>query len=319
MSSDRLRRVLQRGLLSLAVLAAAAVGGELVWRLLKSRAWVPASPFTVRYDADLGWGYPPGIRVRQREADFDVEFRFDGASRRGGGIDPAGGPVAVFVGDSLTLGWAVAEEETFAVRAGRVLGFQTANLGVAGYGTDQSYLKLLRDGLPLRPALVVYTFCRNDMVETLRGRRYGRSKPRFQQEGGRLVLSPVADRTTFLERHSSLYGSFQSFLQSRKDRPLNEAETGEARRLILRLTRDMAEASRKAGARFVLVTEDDSWLAAALTGLGAEALHADAGPFLRQAARERPVSFASNPHWNGRGHAAVAKAVVRILSAPTPL
>jgi hypothetical protein len=279
---------------------------------------VPASPIPVRYDADLGWGYPPRVRVRHRDAEFDVELRFDAAGRRGGGIDPAGPPVAVFVGDSLTLGWAVAEEETFAVRTGRALGFQTANLGVAGYGTDQSYLKLLRDGLPLRPALVVYTFCRNDLAEVLHGRRYGRSKPRFRQQEDRLVLSPVAERTTFLERHSALYGSFQSFLQGRRDGALSEAETREARRLVLRLTRAMAAASRNAGSRFVLITDGDSWLAAALTGLGPEVLYADARPFLRQAAGEGPVRFASDPHWNGCGHAAVAAAVVRTLAAAPP-
>lgn len=245
-----------------------------------------------------------------------MEVRFDAAGRRGGGINPAGPPVAVFVGDSLTLGWGVAEEETFAARVGRALGLQTANLGVAGYATDQSYLKLLRDGLPLRPALVVYSFCPNDLREVLHGRWYGRSKPRFQLQDGRLALSPVSARTLFLERHSSLYGSFLSYLQERSERPPSEPEVREAQRLIVHLVRAMAEASRRAGARFVLVTEGEPWLRPALAGLGPGAVWVDVRPSLQQAARKGSVSFDSDPHWNRRGHAAVAAAVVRTLAAP---
>jgi lysophospholipase L1-like esterase len=317
MTGGRLRRLLQGGLLSLVVLAAAAAAAEMLWRVLKSRSWVPVSPFAVRYDPVLGWGYPPYSRVRHRTAEFDVEFRFDNAGRRGGGISPYGPPVAVFAGDSLTLGWGLAEPETFAARAGRALGLQVANLGVAGYATDQAYLRLLRDGLPLRPRLVVFTFCPNDLREVLHGRRYGRSKPQFRLEGGRLVLSPVTDRTTFLERHSVLYGSIAS-LRERYSAPQSADDSRLAQALVLALVRAMAAASRTAGARFVLVIyERESWLIEPLTRLEPGSVVVDAGPALARARlREGPVEFDRDPHWNGRGARVVAGEILRSLGGP---
>jgi hypothetical protein len=314
MTGGRLRQLSQGALLSFVVLTAAAVGAELLWRVLKSRSWVPASPFPVRFDPDLGWSYPPRGRVRHRTAEFDVEVRFDDAGRRGGGISAAGPPVAVFVGDSLTLGWGLAEEETFAVRVGRALGFQVANLGVAGYATDQSYLKLVRDGLPLSPVLVVYTLCPNDLREVLHGRRYGRSKPRFRLQGARLVLSPVAERTSFLERHSALYGSLGSLLE-RSSGPPSAGEVRQARLLVLALARAMAAASREAGARFVLVTYQQTWVVEPLEDSQPGSVSVvDAGPALARARRrEGPVEFVRDPHWNRRGARVVAEEILRSL------
>ncbi|HYO11657.1 MAG TPA: SGNH/GDSL hydrolase family protein [Thermoanaerobaculia bacterium] len=302
-------------LVAVGALVISAVLTELLWRFLRARSWVPASPFVVAYDEDLGWRYRPGTRARHRTADFDVDVRFDAHGRRVmEEAPPPGAPLAVFVGDSLTFGWGVTGKATFAARIGKVLGFRTTNLGVAGYGTDQSYLKLRREGLPLRPKLVVYTFSSNDLVEVLHEKRYGRAKPRFRLEGARLVLSPVRDRSRFLERHFSLLGSWQSFLQGLSPAPLSEAEIQEARRLIVHLVRAMAEESRAAGATFVLVAARQPWLKKGLAGQPGVVL-VDIGPALDRARREGPVGFSHDPHWNTRGHQTVAAEVVQALEA----
>jgi hypothetical protein len=311
---SRLRRAALGLLVAGGSLVAAAVLAELLWRFLRVRSWVPASPFVMAWDEELGWGYQPETRVRHRTEEFDVEVRFDAHGRRVGEEDaPPCAPLALFVGDSLTLGWGVAEEETFASRVGEALGLRMANLGVAGYGTDQCYLKLRRDGLPLRPSLVVYTFSPNDLVEVLHGKRYGRAKPRFRLEGDQLVLSPARERSRFLERHSSLYGSWQSFLQGRTPATLTSGQVREVRRLITRLIRAMAADSRAAGATFVLVTAHQPWLHEAVDGQP-RAVRVDAGPALDRTVREGgPVRFTRDPHWNAPAHGVVAEEIVATL------
>lgn len=316
----RMRNALLGVLLAAGALVVAAALAELLWRLLRVRSWVPASPFVVAYDEDLGWRYRPGTQARHRTEEFDVDVRFDALGRRVGEEDTApDAPTAVFVGDSLTLGWGIEDEETFAARTSEALGDRNVNLGVAGYGTGQSYLKLRRDGLPLDPELVVYTFCANDLIEVLHGRRYGRAKPRFRLEEGRLVLSPARDRSRFLERHSSLYGSWRSFLEGKNPVALSEEQTLEARRLIVRLVRAMAAESRTAGATFVLVAAHQPWLKESLEGQAA-AVWVEAGPALDRAVREEgPVRFQRDPHWNARGHRVIAAEIVRkLLRAPAP-
>jgi hypothetical protein len=99
-----------------------------------------------------------------------VDVRTDSRGLRGPEIadKPASGVARIaFVGDSITMGWGVAEKETFAhqvidglVKAGRkVDGF---NLGVGNYNTRQE-LSLFREvGAPLKPDIIVLAYFIND-------------------------------------------------------------------------------------------------------------------------------------------------------------
>jgi lysophospholipase L1-like esterase len=115
---------------------------------------------------DLGHRHRPQARA----ALMGVEVQTDSHGLRGAGIAAkAGAGVAriAFVGDSTTLGWGVAEKETFAhqvidelVRAGRkVDGF---NLGVGNYNTAQELALFREVGAPLKPDIVVLTYFIND-------------------------------------------------------------------------------------------------------------------------------------------------------------
>ena len=99
-----------------------------------------------------------------------VDVRTDSRGLRGAEIAdkaPPGVARIAFVGDSITMGWGVAEKETFAnqvieglVKAGRkVDGF---NLGVGNYNTLQE-LSLFREvGAPLKPDIIVLAYFIND-------------------------------------------------------------------------------------------------------------------------------------------------------------
>jgi lysophospholipase L1-like esterase len=87
---------------------------------------------------------------------------------------PQGRFRVVVVGDSLTLGWSVADDETFSARLERLLhqrfpnrDLDVVNLGVGGYNTRQEVTLLTRHVLRLEPDLVLVGFYSNDVPDTL--------------------------------------------------------------------------------------------------------------------------------------------------------
>ena len=80
----------------------------------------------------------------------------------------------VVVGDSLTLGWGVADDETYAARLERLLrarfpgrDLDVVNLGVGGYDTRQEVTLLARKAARLDPDLVLVGFYSNDVPDAL--------------------------------------------------------------------------------------------------------------------------------------------------------
>jgi hypothetical protein len=99
-------------------------------------------------------------------------------------------PRVVMLGDSITFGSAVRDEETFcALMTPR---YDVVNLGVEGYGTDQELLKLEREGLAYHPDVVVLNFTARERhlecPDTLR-RRDGPSET-LLHPGGRVPGTP---------------------------------------------------------------------------------------------------------------------------------
>ncbi len=118
-----------------------------------------------QFDPELGWTYIPNRSIVQRfgAEGREVAIHFDDiASRvRAPGVrrNPAK-PSVLFVGDSFTMGHGVTYEESFVGRLEAMpdFPFQTVNLGVQGYGTDQSLLMLERHFTRFPTRAVVYTF-----------------------------------------------------------------------------------------------------------------------------------------------------------------
>lgn len=100
------------------------------------------------FDAELGWCPRPEQRVGAYVHDWSGS-RTDGTALTRV-KDPARRRV-VAIGGSFVQGAEVEADETWAWFLGQSLGDEIANLGVAGYGVDQAYLRLRRDGLALEP------------------------------------------------------------------------------------------------------------------------------------------------------------------------
>lgn len=300
----------RKAALLLLSLVVAMLAAEASWRFHVGRRWAPAT----RFDEALGWRYKGSVQSRHRTSEFDVEISTDKRGHRVGREAPFGSrrDRVVFLGDSLTFGWGVEFEESFPALVGRWLDTRVVNLGVAGYATGQQYLTLQREGLPLAPTSVVLTYSANDLLEVTSEWQYGWTKPRFRLDDSGVVLSTAGERAPLLERYSSVYRSARFFLQTRTSERAEGTRLAEAKRLVQRLIRAMANDCRVAGAGFLVVHTGESWLARALE---ADSIgHVDVGPALRRAASDGPVSFSGDPHWNAHGHRVVAKAIEAALA-----
>jgi hypothetical protein len=162
-----------------------------------------------RYDPVLGWAHDhdqSGTFVGPRP--FPVEFRghvhINSRGLRGAELTdpPPGGFRVLFLGDSLTAGFEVDDDKTFAALAQDELTaelgvpVQTINAGVRGYGTDQSYLYYRDTGRALHPDLVVFQAAINDFEDNTtlhRARRaFGKAAFKLQPDGTlELVNTPV--------------------------------------------------------------------------------------------------------------------------------
>ena len=98
----------------------------------------------------------------------------------------------VLVGDSITWGYGVSNNETVSYYLGQIMranaeGLQVLNLGVSGYGLDQDYLYLKRKINETEPAwIIVIIFAGNDRNETSTSAMYDRNKPLLVVNDGKL-------------------------------------------------------------------------------------------------------------------------------------
>jgi len=107
-------------------------------------------------DLELIWKRKPGLHWYGRKTPDceEVAYRTDeNGFRNPPRIRRAD---IVVVGDSVTEAGEVAEEATFARKAGEALGMRVMNLGTSGYGPQQELAVLKRYGLSYHPRLAVW-------------------------------------------------------------------------------------------------------------------------------------------------------------------
>jgi len=112
---------------------------------------------------------------------------------------PKGVRRIAFIGDSQTWGWAVSDHETIPEFTAKVINtelqvghVEVLNFGATGYGVDQSYLRLIGEGLRYQPDIVVLTyFSDNDIWETSSSEAWGVQKPYMYKKDGNFCVSNV--------------------------------------------------------------------------------------------------------------------------------
>ncbi len=206
---------------------------ELIQAHLEGRRETLAQPHPV-----LGWTNRPDYGRP------DGRYHTNSGSLRGRGEyspSPREGTVRVSAfGDSFTFGSDVADDETWESQlSGYDPRFEVLNFGVSGYGTDQSYLRFLEDGLPYNSDIVIIGFMAENIFRNVNVFRpfynpgYDNAvfpKPRFALRDGALVLLPnpfpepsdmrlmLADEEAALERMGRDDGHYRlGYAQGRLD------------------------------------------------------------------------------------------------------
>ncbi|MFN0208092.1 MAG: SGNH/GDSL hydrolase family protein [Planctomycetota bacterium] len=311
---------LKRILLILAALAAAVAAAEVGWRFLYTSSFGPTTnPHYVVHDATLGWRYEPNVTICHAAADFNIEVHINSRGERGGEMnntEPVPRARIVLLGDSLAFGWGVAVENAMATLLEKQLSAGVRNLAVSGYATDQQYLLLQQKITDIRPAAVVLIACRNDIEEVARDRMYGKRKPQFILENGKLTLASSPGAESFLEGASVLYRSIRKRVWESNARIINKDDETRAKELIKQLIAEMSQLTRLNNANLLVVHEGMEWIETPppVPHVNHPEKYLNVADLLQKAGATARVTFPNDPHWNERGHAVVADAIAARLN-----
>ena len=173
-----------------------------------------------RYDELLGWKHRENTTVtfssKQRRFKAlcttnshglrDEEYSYE---------KPKGMLRILLLGDSAAAGLEVEKGEVVDSVLERLIRLkrpcEVINAGVRGYGTDQSYLYLIHEGIKYDPDIVLYFFVDNDLNNniTIHDRRKKFGKSYFVLEKGDLLLQGVAVPHSFVPNDRWLMSSPQ--------------------------------------------------------------------------------------------------------------
>jgi hypothetical protein len=175
-----------------AIAAVLALGAsELVLRRVHLRAaeWLVPDEEPRRHpDPQLGWTLVPARTGHNTIGGRVIDYAFDPSGYRVRRVDEPVDPeqpTILFTGESVMFGEGLTWEESVPAQVGTMTGFQSANLAVHGFGSDQAYLRLQTE-LPRfrRPVAVVSLF-----MTALFGRNLDDDRPHL---GPGLVWLPAA-------------------------------------------------------------------------------------------------------------------------------
>jgi len=141
-------------------------------------------------DERLGWIPVPSRSVIAKSGRGEpVHYRIDAWGYRAASEQSAPDPslpTLIVTGESIAFGHGLEYEESFAAVLGQRLGLQVANAAVAGYGSDQAYLRMV-DALSRfqRPMAVLTVFIPLQLRRSLQDYR-----PRLVLRGDQLAWEP---------------------------------------------------------------------------------------------------------------------------------
>lgn len=149
-------------------------GAELLTRVTNGARYGARPTFQPK-DEELGWAPAPNLDHVYYGGDYSMAVVTDADGNRLGrlGSVPADAERVMLLGDSYTFGWGVSTSETYASQLDELLAKQSvraANLGVSGYGTTQSVLRLeryLRQHPDSELAGIVFLHSHNDPTDNI--------------------------------------------------------------------------------------------------------------------------------------------------------
>ncbi len=132
-------------------------------KMLHNRTWGNTAQHTLgQFDAQVGYVLKPGTGVFGNHC-FENRYEINSLGLRDS-ESALNNPEIVFLGDSFTMGWGVAQSEAFPQRIGALMAKKTLNAGISSFGTARELLLLNRLPLDSCRTLVVQ-YCENDAAE----------------------------------------------------------------------------------------------------------------------------------------------------------
>ena len=282
-----------------------------------------------KFDSQLGWYHNPNVHADFSHPEFDVKVRTNGLGLRDENIDPHDQRQKVlFLGDSLTWGFGVEEEERFTERLQESLpGIRVVNAGVSGYGTDQELLLYEKLQGVIAPDIVAVLVFKNDFQNIDSVQQYGYPKPAFcQSEGGRLQLinSPVPEpnilytlrrwvlqQSYLLKKLPFVVSTLETLTEwfgSGSREELCGTHDDSRKKLMPLLLSKLIRACKKRGQRLLLVGYATAEQTVQLSRLAQKR----AVPFVDLTLLlkdKEDIHIPHDEHWNGKGHWLVAEAL----------
>ena len=197
---------------------------------LRPAEWLSATDEPRRQpDPQLGWTWVPGRTGHKSISGRVIDYAIDPAGYRVNSVDEPVDPerpTILFIGESVMFGEGLTYEESIPAQVGTMMGIQTANLAVHGYGNDQAYLRLETE-LPhfRRPVAVVSLF-----MADLFGRNLDQDRPHL---GPGLAWLPA-------EQHSRLSSLAKLIVPYRRDTTVERGVM--VTQEVLRATSELARA-----------------------------------------------------------------------------
>ena len=328
-------------LLGLVIFIEGSVSIFLFFRDITVLAW-EAAPYS-EYDSGLGWIAKPnvvlpdfwkkGVGIRTNDQRF----------RETAHIAPAVAPGRLRVicsGDSFTFGDGVNNADTWcdqlAVRDPRI---EPVNLGQGGYGTDQAYLRFLRDASGLQYQVHLFAFINDDLHRMQSNTFLGFGKPVLSVVNGTVVVGnvPVPRLAT---SHAWLNAIPRALLEMRTGvfvqrvlhrfmpvPPVGAGKDAETRAVLRAMFADLKRVNQQKGSTLFLVylpTLDELGGVNPWSGFVAEAARDEQIPLVDIVSAFRSRTDARSlflyettaaSHYNVAGHAFVADEIAKAISA----
>ena len=176
------------------------------------------------YDNDLGWELRPNSKDRALTSDYDVIYKINSKGIRDKEIPyrkPRGQFRILALGESTVMGEGIKYGQRFTEVIEKAFkNVEVVNMGIWGFGMDQSFLQLKRDGFKYHPDLVILFVIDNFMQRCKDFIRVKAFKPRFVLSRNKDGL--ILQNVDFVRNHFGNNIYVPSILSRRKNKESEE-------------------------------------------------------------------------------------------------
>ncbi len=328
------------------LLLVVTIVGEVLVRVSHFKTEYKKSPPNPPYDTAekddyLGWKMRPGYTYTGEMRDatnqpYQISIHYDQNGFKAFGDTASAKPKVLFLGDSFTASIEASNDKTFYNILADSLGFEAFAYGHAGYSTLQEYMILDKWVDKIKPDLVVWETCSNDFIDNYAqleiacGYKVGLRRPYLDRDGSIFYRRPLNlwqrlkepiwffrwlnDRWDGLKKNATkqekLLGEYYIAMENRKYKPYDEA-VKRTEKIVAMIRKRLPEKTKLIAFSADFYEPQMSEMKRIFEANGATFLE-DPVRLLEATQLEQKIALKSvdNCHWNEKGQAVIAKALM---------